>query len=92
MQAAYDYYKICTTSKHNIEFALEGYHRAVADIIAEDSEIFAARQDGLLQISDKRIFIEKGQTRLKAYKKASRVQLISCAHLCWKKNHTLCCQ
>ena len=28
-----------TTSKHNIEFALEGYHRAVADIIAEDSEI-----------------------------------------------------
>jgi predicted nucleotidyltransferase len=67
--AAYSYYKTYTTSKHNIEFALEGYHRAVADIIAEDSEIFAARQDGLLQISDKRIFIEKGQTRLKLTKR-----------------------
>src|ERR687895_1837887 len=67
--AAYSYYKTYTTSKRNIEFALEGYHRAVADIIAEDSEIFAARQDGLLQISDKRIFIEKGQTRLKLTKR-----------------------
>jgi tRNA A-37 threonylcarbamoyl transferase component Bud32/predicted nucleotidyltransferase len=67
--AAYSYYKTYTTSKRNIEFALEGYHRAVADIIAEDSEIFAARQDGLLQISDKRIFVEKGQTRLKLTKR-----------------------
>ena len=67
--AAYSYYKTYTTSKRNIEFALEGYHRAVADILAEDSEIFAARQDGLLQISDKRIFVEKGQTRLKLTKK-----------------------
>jgi tRNA A-37 threonylcarbamoyl transferase component Bud32 len=67
--AAYSYYKTYTTSERNIEFALEGYHRAVADIIAEDSEIFAARQDGLLQISDKRIFVEKGQTRLKLTKR-----------------------
>ena len=67
--AAYSYYKTYTTSKRNIEFALEGYHRAVADIIAEDSEIFAARQDGLLQISDKRIFVEKGKTRLKLTKR-----------------------
>jgi tRNA A-37 threonylcarbamoyl transferase component Bud32/predicted nucleotidyltransferase len=67
--AAYSYYKTYTTSKRNIESALEGYHKAVADIIAEDDEIFATRQDGLLQISDKRIFLEKGQTRLKLTKR-----------------------
>lgn len=67
--AAYSYYKTYTTSKHNIEFALEGYHKAVADIIAEDDEIFATRQDGLLQISDKCIFLEKRRTRLKLTKR-----------------------
>ncbi|HVD20513.1 MAG TPA: nucleotidyltransferase domain-containing protein [Nitrososphaera sp.] len=67
--AAYSYYKTYTTSKRNIEFALEGYHKAVADIIAEDDEIFATRQDGLLQISDKRIFLEKRRTRLKLTKR-----------------------
>ena len=67
--AAYSYYKTYTTSKRNIELALEGYHRAVADIIAEDDEIFATRQDGLLQISDKRIFLEKRRIRLKLTKR-----------------------
>ncbi len=67
--AAYSYYKTYTTSKRNIEFALEGYHRAIADIVAQDSEIFAARQDGLLQISDKRIFVEKRHTHLKLTKR-----------------------
>jgi tRNA A-37 threonylcarbamoyl transferase component Bud32/predicted nucleotidyltransferase len=68
--AAYSYYKTYTTSKRNIEFALEGYHRAIADIVAQHSEIFAARQDGLLQISDKRIFVEKKrQTHLKLTKR-----------------------
>jgi tRNA A-37 threonylcarbamoyl transferase component Bud32/predicted nucleotidyltransferase len=67
--AAYSYYKTYTTSKRNIEFALEGYHRAIADIIAQDSKIFAARQDGLLQISDKHTSVEKKQTRLKLTKK-----------------------
>jgi tRNA A-37 threonylcarbamoyl transferase component Bud32/predicted nucleotidyltransferase len=67
--AAYSYYKTYTTSKRNIEFALEGYHRAIADIAAQHGEIFAARQDGLLQISDKRIFVEKRQTRLKLTKR-----------------------
>jgi tRNA A-37 threonylcarbamoyl transferase component Bud32/predicted nucleotidyltransferase len=68
--AAYSYYKTYTTSKRNIEFALEGYHRAIADIVAQHSEIFAARQDGLLQISDKRIFVEKKrQIRLKLTKR-----------------------
>src|SRR5919109_2055744 len=34
--AAYSYYKTYTTSKHNIEFALETYRRVLADIIADD--------------------------------------------------------
>ena len=67
--AAYSYYKTYTTSKRNLEFALDGYHRAVEDIIADDGEIFAPRQDGLLQISDKHIFLEKGQIHLKLTKR-----------------------
>lgn len=67
--AAYSYYKTYTTSKRNKEFALDGYHKAVEDIIAEDGEIFSARQDGLLQISDKHTFIEKGQNHLKLTKR-----------------------
>jgi tRNA A-37 threonylcarbamoyl transferase component Bud32/predicted nucleotidyltransferase len=67
--ATYSYYKTYTTSKRNIEFALDGYYRAVEDIIAEDGEIFAERQDGLLQISDKDIFLEKGQIHLKLTKR-----------------------
>ena len=68
--AAYSYYKTYTTSKHNIEFALEGYNKAIADIVAQHSDIFVARQDGLLQISDKHIFSEKKRhTRLKLTKR-----------------------
>jgi tRNA A-37 threonylcarbamoyl transferase component Bud32/predicted nucleotidyltransferase len=67
--AAYSYYKTYTTSKRNLEFALDGYLRAVEDIIAEDGEIFAPRQDGLLQISDKHIFLEKGKIHLKLTKR-----------------------
>jgi Kae1-associated kinase Bud32 len=67
--AAYSYYKTYTTSKRNLEFALEGYRRAISDIVAQDSKIFATRQDGLLQISDKRISIERKETRLKLTKR-----------------------
>jgi tRNA A-37 threonylcarbamoyl transferase component Bud32/predicted nucleotidyltransferase len=67
--AAYSYYKTYTTSKHNIEFALETYRRVLADITADDKELFAARQDGLLQISEKHIFLEKRRTRLKLTKR-----------------------
>jgi tRNA A-37 threonylcarbamoyl transferase component Bud32/predicted nucleotidyltransferase len=67
--AAYSYYKTYTTSKRNLEFALDGYHRAAEHIIADDGEIFAPRQDGLLQISDKHIFLEKGQIHLKLTKR-----------------------
>jgi tRNA A-37 threonylcarbamoyl transferase component Bud32/predicted nucleotidyltransferase len=67
--AAYSYYKTYTTSKYNMEFALEAYRTVLADIIAEDKELFAARQDGLLQISEKHIFLEKRRTRLKLTKR-----------------------
>jgi tRNA A-37 threonylcarbamoyl transferase component Bud32/predicted nucleotidyltransferase len=67
--ATFSYYKTYTADKRNLEFALEGYRRALADIVAEDSELFAARQDGLLQISGKRIFVEGGRTRLKLTKR-----------------------
>ena len=67
--ATYSYYKTYTTSKRNLEFALEGYRRAISDIVAQDSKIFATRQDGLLQISDKRISIERKETRLKLTKR-----------------------
>jgi tRNA A-37 threonylcarbamoyl transferase component Bud32/predicted nucleotidyltransferase len=67
--AAYSYYKTYNASKYNIAFALEGYRRALADIVAEDKELFAARKDALLQISDKRIFVEKRRTRLKLTKR-----------------------
>jgi tRNA A-37 threonylcarbamoyl transferase component Bud32/predicted nucleotidyltransferase len=67
--AAYSYYKTYTTSKHNIEFALEAYRRVLEDIIADDKELFAARQDGLLQVSEKRIFLEKRRMGLKLTKR-----------------------
>jgi tRNA A-37 threonylcarbamoyl transferase component Bud32/predicted nucleotidyltransferase len=67
--AAYSYYKTYTTSEHNIQFALEAYRKVLADIIADDKELFAARQDGLLQVSEKRIFLEKGRTRLRLTKR-----------------------
>jgi len=67
--AAYSYYKTYTTSNRNIEFALEGYHKAIADIIAENTEIFAARSDGLLQISNKHKYIEKRPDPLKLTKR-----------------------
>jgi tRNA A-37 threonylcarbamoyl transferase component Bud32/predicted nucleotidyltransferase len=67
--AAYSYYKTYTTSKHNIEFALETYRRVLADIAADDKELFAARQDGLLQLSEKHIFLGKKMMRLKLMKR-----------------------
>jgi tRNA A-37 threonylcarbamoyl transferase component Bud32/predicted nucleotidyltransferase len=67
--AAYSYYRTYTANKRNLEFALEGYRMALADIMSEDKELFAARPDDLLQISDKRVFVEKGKTRLRLTKR-----------------------
>jgi tRNA A-37 threonylcarbamoyl transferase component Bud32/predicted nucleotidyltransferase len=67
--ATFSYFKTYTTNRQNLEFALETYRQALADIKQEESELFAVRQDGLLQVSDKSVFWEKGKTRLKVAKK-----------------------
>jgi tRNA A-37 threonylcarbamoyl transferase component Bud32 len=72
--AAYSYYKTYAANNRNLEFALEGYRRALTDIITEDNELFAPRQDDLLQISDKKIFVKGDKTRLKL---AKRLQELS---------------
>jgi tRNA A-37 threonylcarbamoyl transferase component Bud32/predicted nucleotidyltransferase len=67
--AAYSYYKTYAVNNRNLEFALEGYRRALADIVTKDNELFALRQNGLLQISDKKIFVKGDKTRLKLAKR-----------------------
>src|SRR5919109_2855695 len=71
--AAYSYYKTYTTSKHNIQFALAAYRTVLADIIADDRELFTARQDDLLQVSEKRMFLEKRMMWLKLTKRLQEV-------------------
>jgi tRNA A-37 threonylcarbamoyl transferase component Bud32/predicted nucleotidyltransferase len=66
--AAYSYQRTYA-NKRNLESALEGYKRALEEIVAEDSELFAARHDDLLQISGKRVFLKKGKARLKLTKR-----------------------
>lgn len=67
--AAYSYQRTYAADGRNLESALKGYRLALADIVAEDRELFVTRQDDLLQISDKRVFVEKGRTRLKLTKR-----------------------
>jgi tRNA A-37 threonylcarbamoyl transferase component Bud32/predicted nucleotidyltransferase len=67
--ATYSYYKTYTTSKRNVEFALEAYHRVLSDIVAEEKEVFAARHDGLLQVSEKHMLLERRRRRLKLMKR-----------------------
>ncbi|MEW6605485.1 MAG: hypothetical protein AB1351_12475, partial [Thermoproteota archaeon] len=67
--AAYSYQKTYTVNKRNLQFALEGYQKALSDIVAEDRDLFVPRQDGLLQISDGRILVEDSRTRLKLTKR-----------------------
>lgn len=67
--AAYSYYRTYAEGGRNLEFALDGYSRALEDIVAEDADLLA-RHDGLLRISEKRILVEKeGKTRLKLSKR-----------------------
>ncbi len=69
--AAYSYQKTYSNkdnpvnNKRNLEFALDGYQKALSDIIDEDNGLFLPRMDGLLQISDKRVLVEETRTRLK---------------------------
>lgn len=56
--ALYSYYKIYTgnNSRHNIDFALNGYQQALKEILEEDNELLILRSpDRLVQISEKRV-------------------------------------
>jgi tRNA A-37 threonylcarbamoyl transferase component Bud32/predicted nucleotidyltransferase len=67
--AAYSYYRTYAEGGRNIEFALDGYSRALEDIAAEDADLLA-RHGNLLRISEKRVLVEKeGRTRLKLSKR-----------------------
>jgi tRNA A-37 threonylcarbamoyl transferase component Bud32/predicted nucleotidyltransferase len=69
--AAYSYYKTysaCSRSEQNLNFALVGYRGALDDILAMDSSLLLKHID-LLQISDKRVTVERGRTRLRLTKR-----------------------
>jgi tRNA A-37 threonylcarbamoyl transferase component Bud32/predicted nucleotidyltransferase len=60
--ALYSYYKIynCENADRNVSFALDGYQRALNEIQREDRELLDKSSiGGLLQISEKRILINK---------------------------------
>ena len=60
--ALYSYYKIynCENASRNIDFALDGYRRALNEILNEDKELLDKDpSDNLLHISEKRILINK---------------------------------
>jgi len=68
--AMYSYYQTYAGSPHsrrNLSHALMGYRKALQDIVSEDRQLFSRYAD-LLQISDKRILVEKNKTRLKLVK------------------------
>jgi tRNA A-37 threonylcarbamoyl transferase component Bud32/predicted nucleotidyltransferase len=60
--ALYSYYKIynCENASRNIDFALDGYRRALNEILNEDKELLDKNPcDNSLHISEKRILINK---------------------------------
>ena len=60
--ALYSYYKIynCENADKNVGFALDGYQRALNEILREDKELLDKSPSGdSLQISEKRILINK---------------------------------
>lgn len=60
--ALYSYYKIynCENASRNIDFALDGYRRALNEILNEDKELLDKNpSDNSLHISEKRILINK---------------------------------
>jgi tRNA A-37 threonylcarbamoyl transferase component Bud32/predicted nucleotidyltransferase len=60
--ALYSYYKTytCENGSKNIDFALDGYQRALNEILREDKELLdKSPSDDSLQISEKRILVNK---------------------------------
>lgn len=65
--AAYSYYRTYASGGRNLLFALEGYRRALADIISKDGELLEKEGDRL-RISEKRIKVAGGEPSLRLTK------------------------
>jgi tRNA A-37 threonylcarbamoyl transferase component Bud32/predicted nucleotidyltransferase len=62
--AAYSYYQTYTgkNSCHNIEFALNGYQKALQEILADDKELLIIESSGrAIQISERRVDVQRNQ-------------------------------
>lgn len=73
--ATYSYYRTYVHSPsaaQNLQFALRGYRDALAETLVEGKDLFS-RSDGLLQISDKAILVDKGKVRLRLTKRLQQV-------------------
>nr|WP_294806490.1 nucleotidyltransferase domain-containing protein [uncultured Nitrososphaera sp.] len=66
--AAYSYAKTYTSSPRNLDFAMQGYRRALADIVIEDPGLFVI--DGqTLRLSKDRVRFARGEPALRLAKK-----------------------
>ncbi|NOJ26595.1 MAG: hypothetical protein DA330_01090 [Nitrososphaera sp.] len=65
--AAYSYYKTYANDS-NLKFALDGYKRALAEIISEDGELFSVHGD-CLRISERRVHEDSHVVSLRMAKK-----------------------
>jgi tRNA A-37 threonylcarbamoyl transferase component Bud32/predicted nucleotidyltransferase len=69
--AAYSYFKTYTTNERNLQYAMQGYRRALADIVVQDPGLLAIT-DGMLQLSKDRIEFARGEPVLRLEKKLQR--------------------
>lgn len=66
--AAYSYFKTYTANERNLQFAMQGYRRALADIVEQDPELFAT-EGGTLRLSEKSLHVARGEPALRLTKK-----------------------
>lgn len=69
--AAYSYFKTYTTNERNLQSAMEGYRRALADIVVQDPGLFSINGE-MLQLSRDRIEFARGRHALRLEKKLQR--------------------
>ncbi len=69
--AAYSYFKTYTANERNIRSAMEGYRRALADIVAQDPGLLVTTGE-TLQLSKDRIEFARGEPALRLEKKLQR--------------------
>jgi tRNA A-37 threonylcarbamoyl transferase component Bud32/predicted nucleotidyltransferase len=69
--AAYSYFRTYTANERNIQSAMQGYRRALADIIAQDPGLIVMTGE-MLQLSKDRIEFTRGEPVLRLEKKLQR--------------------